>query len=200
MGRKLIKRGAEAEIMQVRLLGKECIEKHRLPKGYRCNELDEKIRLERTKNEAKLLHRAKELGIHTPAIISVDLEKKSIFMEFIKGKKAKDIIKGNLALCREIGKNIALLHSASLVHGDLTTDNILVKNGNITFVDFGLGFNSDKEENRAVDLLNLKKTLLAGDSTLAIEWTEILNGYISITKNKSIEKKIQEVEERARYA
>ena len=196
---KLIKRGAEAEILETSLLDKKSIEKHRLSKGYRCKKLDERIRLERTKSEAGLLHRTKGLGIRTPAIYSIDLKKKSIFMELINGKKAKDVIKGNLRLCREIGKKIALLHSSSLIHGDLTTDNILVENNSVVFIDFGLGFYSSKEEDRAVDLLNLKKTLLAGDPTLAKEWNEIMKGYTT-TSDKSIGKKISEVEKRARYA
>lgn len=199
---KIIKRGAEAEILEVKVRGKKAVEKHRLKKGYRCGELDEKIRFERTKSESGLLHRAKTLGIRTPAIISIDREKKSIYMELIDGKKAKDVIRGNFELCREIGKSIAVLHSSSLIHGDLTTDNILVEgDGRVVFIDFGLGFYSHKDEDKAVDLINLKKTLLAGDPALTKEWAEILGMYSRESRaGNSMEKKLAEIEKRARYA
>lgn len=195
---KIIKRGAEAEILEVKVRGKKAVEKHRLKKGYRCGKLDEKIRLERTKSESGLLHRAKTLGIRTPAIISIDPEKKSIYMELIHGKKAKDVIKGNFELCREIGKSIAVLHSSSLIHGDLTTDNILVQGGGVVFIDFGLGFYSHKGEDKAVDLINLKKTLLAGDPTLTKEWAEVMKAY-NTESGIDISKKLAEIEKRARY-
>ena len=197
---KVIKRGAEAEILATEILGKKAVEKHRLKKGYRNEALDKKIRYERTKSESGLLHRAKTLGIRTPAILSVDPEKKSIYMELINGKKAKDVIKGNLELCGKIGRSISVLHSSSLIHGDLTTDNILVEEGEgIVFIDFGLGFYSDKEEDKAVDLINLKKTLLAGDPSLTKEWAEIMKAY-GKESGKDIGKKLSEIEKRARYA
>ncbi len=196
MAKKVIKMGAEAEILLAEFRGKKSIEKHRLAKGYRNRELDAKIRLERTKGEAGLLHKAKGLGIRTPAILSVDSKKKSLFLEKISGKKAKELIKGNSWLCREIGKSIARLHSAQIIHGDLTTDNILVDGKSVVFIDFGLGFYSGKGEDKAVDLINLKKTLLAGDRSLEKEWKEILKAYGS----KETEKKILEAEKRARYA
>lgn len=201
MAGDIIKRGAEAEILAIEFRGEQAVEKHRLSKGYRCKQLDEKIRLERTKSECLLLHRAKALGIRTPTILCIDTDKKSIFMEFISGKKAKNIIKGNLELCREIGKKIAVMHSSSMIHGDLTTDNILVDSAGIVFIDFGLGFYSDKDEDKAVDLINLKKTLLAGDLTLTKEWSEIIKAYSGKSSaGKRIEKRLKEIEKRARYA
>jgi len=193
---KEIKRGAEAEILEAKFRGEKAIEKHRLSKGYRCRELDEKIRSERTKSEAGLLHKAKKSGIRTPLILAVDAEKKSIFEEFIRGKNAKESIKGNAKLAGEIGKKIAVLHSNSIIHGDLTTDNILVDDGTVVFIDFGLGFYSHKDEDKAVDLINLKKTLLAGDASLKKEWKQVMKAYNS----KKMERKIKEVEKRARYS
>jgi Kae1-associated kinase Bud32 len=198
---KAIARGAEAEIIEAGLHRAKAIEKHRLAKGYRCRKLDEKIRLERTRLEAMLLHRAKSAGVRTPLVLAVDQEKKSIFMEFVEGKNAKFAIKGNLKLCREIGKQIAALHSASIIHGDLTTDNILATGkGGIVFIDFGLGFNSKKEEDKAVDLINLKKTLLAGDASLKKEWNAILKAYTAGGDCKGIAGKIEEIEKRGRYS
>lgn len=196
---ELIKRGAEAEIRRVKLRKGTAVEKHRLKKGYRCRELDKKIRLDRTKNESNLLHKAKQAGLRTPLIFSIDPGKKSIFMELIKGKNSKDVIKGNLGLCEKIGKNIALLHSNSIIHGDLTTDNILVKDKGVVFIDFGLGFYSDKKEDKAVDLINLKKTLLAGDPSLGREWEKIIKAYNSQIMGEEIGKKLEEIEKRGRY-
>ncbi|MFH1234574.1 MAG: KEOPS complex kinase/ATPase Bud32 [Candidatus Diapherotrites archaeon] len=201
MAGKAIARGAEAEILEIELGGGKAAEKHRLAKGYRCRELDEKIRLERTRLEAMLLHRAKGAGVRTPLVLAVDPEKKSIFMEFVEGKNAKFAVKGNLKLCREIGKQIAALHSADIIHGDLTTDNILATGkADIVFIDFGLGFNSKKEEDKAVDLINLKKTLLAGDASLKKEWNAILKAYVACGGSREIAGKIEEIERRGRYS
>ncbi|MEM0359846.1 MAG: KEOPS complex kinase/ATPase Bud32 [Candidatus Diapherotrites archaeon] len=200
MAEKAIAKGAEAEIISLKLQEKNAIEKHRLSKGYRCKELDEKIRTERTRLEALLLHRAKKAGVRTPLLFAVDSEKKSLFMEFIKGKKAKSKIKGNQWLCREIGRKIAAMHSSDIIHGDLTTDNIIVSGKQVVFIDFGLGFNSSKEEDKAVDLINLKKTLLAGNASLKKEWNTILKAYVATTGEKKISEKIAQIEKRGRYA
>uniref|UniRef100_A0A915N4X3 non-specific serine/threonine protein kinase n=1 Tax=Meloidogyne javanica TaxID=6303 RepID=A0A915N4X3_MELJA len=56
------------------------------------------------------------------------------------------------------------MHSAGLIHGDLTTPNVLVKkkqndNLDLIFIDFGLSKFSQKPEDKAVDLYVLERAL-----------------------------------------
>jgi len=120
-------------------------------------------------------------------------------MEFIKAKKVKDSINSmEKKDFNEIGKNIALLHSNSLVHGDLTTNNILIEKGKTFFIDFGLGFNSSKTEDFAVDLLGFKKTFLSSYPEKTMQWKQIEQGY-NWKKKKEVLKRITEAEKRGRY-
>jgi len=197
---KLLRRGAEAEIFKTKWHSTEAIKKVRISKKYRNAKLDLKLRSTRTRIEASLLHKAKLLGIRAPALFHIDLEKSIIIMEYIKGGKAKDCIEKNATLCRKIAKSIAVLHNAGLIHGDLTMDNIIVHNNEPAFVDFGLGFYSHKIEDKATDMLNLKKSLLALKPGLEKEWRTIINSYRRSANNgKQIVKRMHAIEARARY-
>jgi len=79
-------------------------------------------------------------------------------MPYIPGKKLSehlDILPTKTAnkVCKQIGISIAKLHDNDIIHGDLTTSNmILDSKENLWFIDFGLGFFSYKIEDKAVDL------------------------------------------------
>lgn len=197
---KLIYRGAEAEVFRTKFLGIPAIEKRRISKGYRHKELDEKIRAQRTRLEASLLQSAKKVGVRTPALLKVDSAGRTILMEFIAGTKARDLHKAGKEWL-EIGKSIGLLHGNDIIHGDLTTRNIIVAHkGNIAFVDFGLGFYSAKVEDKAFDLLNLKKILFAEDNAAEKKWEKILQGYKEkFQEAGAVAKRIAEGEARGRY-
>ena len=109
--------------------------------------------------------------------------------------------KKNLEICREIGKAIARMHEADLIHGDLTTSNILLEGGKLYFIDFGLGFYSKKIEDKAVDLLVFKKTYEATHCNLPEGWGMILEGYLKEygAAGKAIAGQIEKIEQRARY-
>ncbi len=199
----LIKKGAEAELFKSEFLGKKVLIKKRVSKKYRRKELDEKIRIERNKREAVLLHKAKIIGVRTPIVYRIDSEKKELVMEFIEGNRLKDELnEKNLNYCFEFGKIVAKLHNANIIHGDLTTSNMLVQNSGssqLVLIDFGLAFESNKLEDKAVDLLNLKKTFLATHFNLMIGWDKFLDAYKKETGFNSIESKLDEIEKRARY-
>jgi len=196
---KLLFEGAEARTYLTEFSGKKAIEKKRIPKKYRNKKLDEKIRKERTRDEINLLHKAKLAGVRTPIIYSVDRKNSVIVMECLKAKKLREQINSMKAKnFRETGKKIALLHKAGIVHGDLTTNNILLAKEKLFFLDFGLGFNSKKEEDFAVDLLGFKRTFLSDNPEKIKEWKEIEKGY-KWEKGKAVLKRIQEVEKRGRY-
>jgi Kae1-associated kinase Bud32 len=198
---ELIKQGAEAKLYKARYLGTDVLIKDRIPKTYRNAKLDEKIRALRTRDECTLLHRAKQLGVRTPVIYKVDKGGKRIFMEFVEGKRLKDVLdRENLRLCRAVGEAIGKLHRADLIHGDLTTSNIVLKGDTLIFVDFGLGFNSAKAEDKAVDLLVFKKTFAATHFALPRGWEMIIEGYLQeYPQGKSIVERIAVVEARVRY-
>jgi Kae1-associated kinase Bud32 len=199
MKEKLIQRGAEAELVLTEYLGTKAVSKKRVVKGYRNKQLDEKIRSTRTKEEARLLHKTKGFGVKTPFVYKVDLKKNEILMEFIEGTRLKEALnKKNLRLCEKLGEQIGLMHSNGLIHGDLTTSNVFVQRGELVFIDFGLGYWSKSLEDKAVDLLNLKKMFKATHFSLWKEWKRIEKGYLKGGGKKEVLKKISQIEKRAR--
>ncbi len=200
---ELIYCGAEAELWKSEYLGMPAVEKHRVPKTYRIKEIDERIRRERIVLETSMLVNAKK-AVKTPHVFDVDLEKKSLLMEFISGDKIKDLflregrIKG---VSKKIGESIARLHSIDIVHGDLTTSNMILDGkGGIYFIDFGLAAKSDKIEDKAMDLVVFKKMLNSTHYKCFSEiWGAFLEGYSRYKKAGEIVRKITEIEKRARY-
>ncbi len=198
---KILQQGAEAVIKLDE--DKKVIVKERIKKGYRIKEVDEKIRKLRTRREAKLIKKASEV-ICAPNIILVDESNKRIIMEFINGKKLSDYLdalKNSLKVCEKIGESVAKLHNSDIIHGDLTTSNMILKGGDVFFVDFGLGYHSHRIEDKAVDLHLLKEALEAkhfnkwGDF-----WKFVLKGYKKISKDyDKIIERLEKVEKRGRY-
>lgn len=200
----LIAKGAESNIVKSSYLGRDAVLKNRISKNYRIPEIDNKIRKARTKLEAKLLSDVKKAGVVTPILYDVDLHDKTILMEEIKGDLVKDIINEDLAY--GIGENIAKFHNLNIIHGDITSSNMMVNDKNqLVFIDFGLGRYSDLFEDKAVDLLVLKKSLQSIDYNTAIKiFDKVLEGYADAYKDDSLNreqiiKKINEIESRGRY-
>jgi len=179
------------------------VEKHRVPKTYRIKEIDDRIRRERIVIETNMLVNAKK-AVKTPHVFDVDLEKKSLLMEFIDGDKIKDLFlrEGWIRrVSKNIGESIAGLHSIDIVHGDLTTSNMILDGkGDIYFIDFGLAIKSDKIEDKAMDLVVFKKMLNSTHYKYFGEiWGAFLEGYSRYKKAGEIVRKITEIEKRARY-
>ncbi|MDP2673132.1 MAG: KEOPS complex kinase/ATPase Bud32 [Nanoarchaeota archaeon] len=201
---KLIQQGAEAKI----LLDEKnsLIIKDRISKSYRHPNLDAQIRKRRTKSEAKLLTKASKI-ISAPKLIKTD-EKEKIEMQFINGKKLSEHL-DNFALekqkeiCNEIGSSVAKLHKENIIHGDLTTSNMILQKDIIYFIDFGLGYISRKIEDKAVDLHLIKHALEAKHfKNYEILTKEILNSYEKIagkTESEKIFERIKSIEKRRRY-
>src|SRR5208337_1573411 len=141
----LFKKGAEASLYLADWHDRKVVVKVRIPKKYRPAALDEQIRSYRTVHEPQLMHEAKAAGVPTPLIYMVNVPEASITMEYVEGQQIKQLLNKapqhkRQKLCIEIGKLIGKLHSHGLIHGDLTTSNmILSREGKIFFVDFGLG-------------------------------------------------------------
>jgi TP53 regulating kinase-like protein len=206
---RLVKKGAEASLFLSEWHSRRAIFKVRIPKRYRPAALDEQIRSYRTVHEPQLMHEAKTAGVATPLIYMVKVPESTIIMQYIEGEQMKTLLNNaskahRHSLCTEIGRNVARLHRAGLIHGDLTTSNmILAKGGAIYFVDFGLGEKNTELEARGVDLHLLKRAL---QSTHFGFWEEcfqaVMNGYSDVVGEVQAEKvyeKIREIERRGRY-
>lgn len=203
---EIIYRGAESIIYLDKYEGKKALVKERIKKGYRINEIDQKLRKERTRKEVNLLRRAREVGVFTPQVLHVDEKDHKIIMEFIDGIRIKEFLNSAnedeiKKVCFEIGKLIGKLHSNKIVHGDLTTSNMILKEGKIYFIDFSLGNFSNRIEDYGVDLNLLYEALKSTHfKILKICWDSIVNGYKAEFKDsEKVFKKIEEIEKRARY-
>lgn len=197
--KKLIAQGAESKLFLVD--GK--ILKNRFKKNYRLKEIDDKLRKFRTKREAKVLQKLEAIGFPVPKLIKND-EKENLEIELIEGKLLKDVLeKENYAkLSKEIGEKVAILHNNNIIHGDLTTSNmILDKNNKIFFIDFGLSFFSHKIEDKAVDLHLLKEALESKHYSIWEKcYKAALEGYAKMAEDsKEILRRIKIVESRGRY-
>lgn len=205
----LLKKGAEASLYLIEWYGRKAIVKVREPKRYRPAALDNRIRSYRTLHEPQLIHEAKCAGVSTPLIYMVNVNEASIVMEYIEGQQIKKLLnittrEKREILCKKIGKSIAQLHNYGLIHGDLTTSNMIKSfQDKIVFVDFGLGEKNGELEAKGVDLHLLKRSL---QSTHYRFWEQcfqnVLKGYTSVLGVKISEKvyeKIKEIEKRGRY-
>jgi len=199
---EIIQRGAEAVISLDK--GKNKVIKERIKKSYRAEKLDERIRKHRTKIETRLLRGARSLGILTPVVF--DSYGNKIEMEYIDGKKVKDILnivdrKSREFICSKISEYVATLHEFGIIHGDLTTSNFIIFDSKIYLIDFGLGFYSNKIEDKATDLYLLYNALKSTHfKVLEDSWKLILNVYKKKYKEgEKIIKKLEEIKERGRY-
>lgn len=209
---KIIRKGAEASLYSGYWFGKNVIFKCRIPKKYRIEELDKRIRTERTLNEARALIKVKNYGINVPQVFEIDSTNSTIVMKYIQGNKLKDILANlddNLKkkYFYEIGRIIATLHKNGHIHGDITTSNIIITSeGNIFLIDFGLHEYSDTIEDKSVDLHLLKRVLISSHgSNYEYCFNAFLEGYRSIyiemdsNECDEIIKNIKAIESRGRY-
>jgi len=202
-------RGAEADLFLSELAPWRAVVKRRVRKAYRHEELDGKIRKERTVRESSAIHDAKIAGARTPSILGLDLERYSIIMTFVDGIVARDAIdtmshSRRRPLLEELGRQVGFLHSAGIVHGDLTTSNIILPdNGKPFIVDFGMATKSSEPEDRGTDLHLLQRSLIAThalDPTSSFKW--VAKGYREASGEETMRsslRKAAEIARRGRY-
>ena len=187
---EIISQGAEAVIYK----DGGTIVKFRVPKKYRIKELDERLRKSRTKREAKILSDLSDMNV--PKLIGID--KYTLKMEFIPGKKLKDVLSPDM--CETVGEMAGKMHSRGIIHGDLTTSNMILRDGKIYFIDFGLGKYTRKVEDFAVDILVFKQCLKATHIEMFEEcWKNFLNGYLKFMSSSVLDR-VEKVEKRRRYS
>jgi TP53 regulating kinase-like protein len=205
----LLKKGAEASLFLTEWHGRRVVVKVRFPKKYRPTELDERIRRYRTAHEPQLMHEAKLAGVSTPTIFLVDMANAAITMEFVEGKQVKQLLGGiskkeRQQLCFRIGEQIGKLHGHGVIHGDLTTSNMILNDeGKVFLVDFGLGEKNTELEAKGVDLHLMKRALQSTHYEFAEEcFQNVMLGYATVLGEhdaKAVLEKIREIEHRGRY-
>ena len=183
--------GAEALIYSTRLYGREILIKFRAPKRYRIRELDEVIRASRTRSEAKLMVKAAQLGVSVPRVAAVG--ENEIYIEKIDGKllSRTPITKRHSRLA---GEQLARLHRAGITHGDFTPANLISGKDKIYLIDFGLAQSTSSTEERALDLLLMKRQISEGN------YREFAKAYSRAFKpSGEVLRRLEEIEERGRY-
>ncbi len=206
----LIHKGAEAHLFVEYWNSRIILRKYRIPKKYRIPELDFKLRSERTKHEARLIFSAKQAGVLVPLIYFVDVPNTTIIMQFIPGKSFRDILHERKTLDKyvsnlflQVGRNVALLHKNNIIHGDLTTSNMILYKEKIFLIDFGLGFFSSDIEDKAVDLHLLKTVIKSTHEYVFPEaFNLVLDSYVKEYNSPDAEKvvnRITDIERRGRY-
>jgi TP53 regulating kinase-like protein len=205
----LFKKGAEAYLYKEEWYGLQVVRKHRLPKAYRVPQLDSEIKHVRTIREARLMYEATRAGVPAPSIYFINLDDSTIIMEFIEGSKLKDIVRSldhdkRVKVFYRIGQQIALLHQNNIVHGDLTTSNmILTPFGKVFFIDFGLGEFSSSIEDKGVDMHLMRRALESAHYEHSAEcFRAVVDGYKAILGDKQssdVLNRVKEIELRGRY-
>ena len=191
MAMKKISEGAEADIYELELLGIKAVMKYRRPKPYLVKDIEESLRGQRTKTEARILSKASSL-ISAPKPLFV--AKYAIIMKKLEGIQASKKPSLGKPSATASGKAMAALHSSGIIHGDFTTANILIKNDGISVIDFGLSYYSSSAEDMAFDLLLFKRSVNEEDFH-AFE-RAYKNGFV---KSAEVLKKLSEIEKRGRY-
>ncbi|MGQ0536896.1 MAG: bifunctional N(6)-L-threonylcarbamoyladenine synthase/serine/threonine protein kinase [Methanobacteriota archaeon] len=221
--------GAEAVVESGTFLSKPSIAKRRVPKRYRRAELDQSLRGARARLEARILARAKAAGVRVPVVYDVHEASATLSMERIHGPRLKEVLESasprrRTALSHRVGEGVARLHAAHIVHGDLTTSNMLVEGvegrrqkadgtrapepstfhlppsaPRICFIDFGLGHVTEEVEPKAVDLHVLKEALEATHARHPKVFGHMLAAYKRAGGAPEVLATLRKVEARGRY-
>ncbi|MCJ8744687.1 hypothetical protein PDJAM_G00121330 [Pangasius djambal] len=212
---ELIKQGAEARVYRIRFLGKSAIVKERFPKRYRHHVLDEKLTRRRTAQEVRSILRCRKAGIAAPVVYFVDLSTNCIFLEEIgesitvrehiaAAQASGQSVESLHRLAEKMGRVLAKMHDEDVIHGDLTTSNMLLqpeRSGDLPLllIDFGLSFVSALAEDKGVDLYVLEKAFLSTHPNTETLFQKLLQSYTAASKKApAVIKKLDEVRLRGR--
>ncbi|HHF55824.1 MAG TPA: Kae1-associated serine/threonine protein kinase [Thermoplasmatales archaeon] len=201
---EIIRRGAEAIIYRGEWRGRKVVIKKRVSKKYRIKEIDEIIREQRTKREAMLMMAARAAGVGVPIIYDLRIKEKEIVMQYLEGDRIKDVIdkrgdEWKKRVCREIGRAIANMHKNNIIHGDITTSNMIWMNNKLYFIDFGLGMKSGEDEDRGVDLHLLMEAFKAAHEDERLFGWVIESYKENFDGAENVIKKVEEIAKRGRY-
>ncbi|KAM9788191.1 EKC/KEOPS complex subunit TP53RK [Neosynchiropus ocellatus] len=214
-GAELVKQGAEARVFKTTFFGSPAVLKQRFPKRYRHPVLDERLTQRRTVQEVRAILRCRRAGILAPVVYFVDYTSHSIFLEEVLGSTS---VRDHIAsfphsdcldlevLVQRMGCVLAKMHDEDVIHGDLTTSNMLVRlrreegpDLDLILIDFGLSYISPLPEDKAVDLYVLEKAFLSTHPNTETLFKKLLESYsVSSKKSSAVLKKLDEVRLRGR--
>lgn len=218
----LITQGAEALLYKTTFLTPDtpAALKVRPAKPWRHPTLDKRLTRQRILAEARVLVKCRKEGVNVPAILGLDWESGWVASEWIEGKTVKEAIRhrdlsdeeGLKALMDRIGQAVGKLHSVGVVHGDLTTSNMMVHStsaqgagtdagldGEIVLIDFGLATQAVQEEDRAVDLYVLERAFGSTHPKEEGLFEEVLKAYGGSYKGaKTTLRRLEDVRMRGR--
>ncbi|XP_004086940.1 TP53-regulating kinase [Oryzias latipes] len=216
-GAEMLKQGAEGRVYRAEFLGKPAVIKQRFPKRYRHPELDEKLTHRRTMQEVRSIARCRRAGISTPVVYFVDYSCSCIFLEeIVDSQTVRDFIASarrsssrsdqELQRLAELtGRILAKMHDEDVIHGDLTTSNMLLRRSadsselELVLIDFGLSYISALAEDKGVDLYVLEKAFLSTHPNTEPLFQQLLGSYSASSKKSSaVIKKLEEVRLRGR--
>lgn len=208
---KILKQGAEAKLYVGSYKGQQCLVKERFSKKYRLEVLDNTLTKTRIKGEQRANERCAKAGVLCPKILHVDVDDRKIYMEYYEHAiTAKEFIieihnepEKLKELTKRIGSAIGKLHANNIIHGDLTTSNMLINRNEIDYdlimIDFGLSSYSMSNEDKGVDLYVLERALISTHSTLPHLFDDIMVSYKKDNpKPEETIKKFEEVRARGR--
>ncbi|KAJ8895694.1 hypothetical protein PR048_001030 [Dryococelus australis] len=125
----------------------------------------------------------------------------SLSGEYVNGEEKE--VKLNV-VAKQVGSAVGRMHTNNLVHGDLTTSNMLVmqndgENPKLVLIDFGLSVGQATSEDKAVDLYVLERALLSTHSDIDSFFPSILNHYKKNNRDATeVLRKLEEVRARGR--
>ena len=201
-----LKRGAEAVVGTVSFEGRKTVLKERVRKNYRIEELDKRLRSQRTRSESRITGEAKRAGVNAPAVYFTDEKNFKIYFELIEGVTLKDAFaeskeKRIYELAENWGRETAKLRTAGIIHGDLTTSNLIVKDDDLYVLDFGLAFFSKRDEDMAEDVNLLRQSLEATHSEFSdLIWQGFIKGYANYSKSVEVIRRASVIASRGRYS
>jgi N6-L-threonylcarbamoyladenine synthase/protein kinase Bud32 len=185
-------RGAEALVE----VGAERVLKRRLPKPYRHPELDDRLRRERTRSEARLTSEARKVGVSTPVVLDVDDVEATLTFETVGEADLRDALSESGV--RDVGRQLAALHRAGFVHGDPTPRNVRVAPDRTYLIDFGLGYYTDDREDYAMDLHVFEQAVI-GTADDAERLLGAFEAAYEAAGDPQVLDQLREIEGRGRY-
>ena len=157
--------GAEAEVTAGTWLGLPAVMKQRRARGWRHPDLDERLGRQRMLAEARILLRLHRSGLPVPALLDADVDEDRLVLEHVEGRPLIEVLRDAAvtdveSLLRAVGRAVRHLHAQAVTHGDLSTNNIMIRDdGRVVLIDFGLASIEYDLERYGIDLHVLDELL-----------------------------------------
>lgn len=210
--------GAEAEVVPASFLGRPVMVKRRHPKTYRHSRIERRLVSARVRHEVQVLGEAWTAGVRVPRVLDADPSEGTLVMETVPGPTVKAVLRSAagageaglegtgsstafVSMFADIGTQVARLHDAGLVHGDLTTSNLVLDaQKRPVLIDFGLAEKTVEREPRAVDLHVLQEALTSSHGGAGPLWEAFYASYRATAPDaKGVVHRFEDLIARGRY-